>query len=179
MIRSLTQLFGGFQAMLGRVVTAKGDLLVHSGTLPTRLGAGTNGQGLAYDNGSAVGLKAVDRPPGLLLPPWFVPEATIAGNVLITQKSLVLPWAVTISAVQCVGCDGLDTTATGDLVLRFSDADYTGAGATWTLDLTVSHGAVFVRQMGGGVIAAGGRLYGFVVQALGGHQGVHVMVEFS
>jgi hypothetical protein len=42
---------------LGRILTAKGDLLSHNGTIPTKLAVGTNNKFLVAASGEATGLK--------------------------------------------------------------------------------------------------------------------------
>lgn len=106
-------------------------------------------------------------------------EVTGPGNAAIMQKAIYLAHAARITAAWISGVDGLDTGALGQTKLRFSDHSYDQPTGATGFDLTLAASQSRTLAAGEVAIAAGGWLYIFITQAIGGHYGAQVGFEIT
>ena len=107
-------------------------------------------------------------------------ELTALGNAATMQKSVFLGRAGRIASAWIAGVDGMDTEATGETILRFSDLPHDQQeGTSQFIDLALSAGECRAVAAGSIAIPADGWLHVFIRQAGGGHYGAQIGIHIE
>lgn len=102
-------------------------------------------------------------------------QVTTAVNERIMQKSFYAAEDLTVTEIQVNGVDGLDPGASGDTVIRVSDAEHDGAGNGFSL--TLANNTAKAVQTGSLSITGGTWFYSFITTAAGGHMGLDFRIK--